>query len=59
MNDSAWFLMTTRDGITAQLSGRRSERFPTEDLPGLPVAPAAAARRHRAPLLRRFRAAAA
>jgi hypothetical protein len=59
MNDSAWFLMTTRDGMTAQLSSPRSERFPVEDLEGLPVAPAPAARRPFAPLLRRFRTAAA
>ena len=59
MNNSAWFLMTTRDGMTAQLSTPRSEPFPTDDLDGIPVAPAPAARTSRRPLLRRFLAATA
>ena len=59
MIDNAWFLMTTRDGMTAHLAPRRSERYPLEDLEGMPVAPAPAARRSIAPLFRRFRTAAA
>lgn len=59
MNENFWSLMTTRDGVSAQLSTPRSVSFPADDLEGAPVERVATESRRRAPLLRRLRAATA
>ena len=58
MND-VWSLLTTRDGMTAQLNAPRSEAYPTEDLEVAPVERVATEPRRLAPLFRRLRTAAA
>jgi hypothetical protein len=59
MNDNAWFLMSTRDGLTAQLSAPRAASFPAEDLGAAPVERVATESRRFAPLFRRLRTATA
>ena len=59
MNENVWSLLTTRDGMTAQLSTPRFEAYPTEDLEVAPVERVATESRRRAPLFRRLRTAAA
>ena len=58
MNDNVWSLLTTRDGMTAQLTSPRFEAYPTEDLDAAPVERVATEHRRRAPLFRRLRTAA-
>ena len=58
MND-VWSLLTTRDGMTAQLNAPRFEAYPTEDLEVAPVERVATEPRRLAPLFRRLRTAAA
>ena len=59
MNENFWSLMTTRDGVSAQLSAPRSVSFAADDLEVAPVERVATESRRRAPLLRRLRAATA
>ena len=59
MNENVWSLLTTRDGMTAQLTAPRFESYPTEDLETAPVERVAAEPRRLAPLFRRLRTAAA
>jgi hypothetical protein len=58
VNNNAWFLFATSDGLTAQLGAPRSEAYPTEDLQDAPVARVATSSPRTAPLFRRFRTAA-
>ena len=59
MNENFWSLMTTRDGISAQLTAPRSTSFPADDLEAAPVERVATEPRRLAPLFRRLRTAAA
>ena len=59
MNENFWSLMTTRDGVSAQLTAPRATPFPADDLEGAPVERVATQSRRRAPLFRRLRTAAA
>ena len=59
MNENFWSLMTTRDGVSAQLSAPRSVSFPADDLEAAPVERVATESRRLAPLFRRLRTAAA
>ena len=59
MNNSVWSLMTTRDGISAQLTGRGPSRSPPRTSAAAPSSACHRPPPHRAPLLRRLRAAAA
>ena len=59
MNGSAWSLMNTSDGLSAQLTAPRFESYPVEDLGAAPVERVATESRRFAPLFRRLRTAAA
>jgi hypothetical protein len=59
MNNSVWSLMTTRDGLSAQLTAPRFESYPAEDLGAAPVERVATESRRFAPLFRRLRTATA
>ena len=59
MNENFWSLMTTRDGMSAQLDAPRSEQYPVDDLVVAPVERVATTSRRLAPLFRRHRTATA
>ena len=59
MNENVWSLLTTRDGMTAQLSTPRFDAYPTDELEVTPIERVATGPRRVTPLLRRLRTAAA
>lgn len=57
MNENVWSLLTTRDGITAQLTAPRYESFPADEQEAAAAERVVPETRRRTPLFRRLSAA--